>query len=262
MPTIAETFALAERAHRGQPDKAGKPYIDHPRAVAALLAPHGLEAVRAGLLHDVVEDTRVTYAQLHAEGYSDLVVTAVMSVTWAHKDETYDELIARAAAHPLGRHVKLADNTHNSLPGRLAALAATGEKGAKKAEVLRVKYATARATLLAAGATLWPSGLEVHSSAADPLPCPVLSETGLWCAKPIHPGWTPAEGHGGGHYWTTHWHSEIVRRGHYNATGVIAGEAVDAHLPEDCPGPDGCKGWVFLGRGERDEVLTRLGGAR
>ncbi|WP_405105715.1 hypothetical protein OG559_19460 [Micromonospora sp. NBC_01405] len=53
-PTVADADALAEHAHRGQVDKAGWPYIEHPRAVAAILAKqsHGYHAVMAGdLLH-------------------------------------------------------------------------------------------------------------------------------------------------------------------------------------------------------------------
>jgi hypothetical protein len=53
---------LDERAHRGRVDKAGRPYIDHPRTVARILVDQGLGgyAVMAGLLHDVVEDADVT----------------------------------------------------------------------------------------------------------------------------------------------------------------------------------------------------------
>ncbi|GIF78204.1 HD domain-containing protein [Asanoa siamensis] len=141
MPTVEDTDAFAARCHAGQVDKAGRPYIAHPRAVAALLTAHGDEAVMAGLLHDVVEDCGVTLADLRAMGYSERVVSAVDAVS--HRpDESYLDGIRRAAADPLGRLVKLADNTTNSDETRLALL---DEATAAR---LRRKYAEARAVLL------------------------------------------------------------------------------------------------------------------
>ncbi|HTF12317.1 MAG TPA: HD domain-containing protein [Asanoa sp.] len=141
MPTVEETDAFAARCHEGQVDKAGLPYIEHPRTVAAALVEHGDEAVMAGLLHDVVEDCGVTLNQLRAMGYSERVVSAVDSVS--HRDgETYLDAIRRAAADPLGRLVKLSDNATNGSEERLALLeAATADR-------LRRKYAKARAVLL------------------------------------------------------------------------------------------------------------------
>lgn len=142
-PAISEADTLAERAHFGQVDKAGNPYIDHPRAVAKILADKGLgdNAVMAGLLHDVVEDTDVTLDDLREAGYPEEVVRAVDSVT-RRADETYMDLIRRAAADPLGRLVKLADNENNSDPARLALL-----DEEQRAWFTR-KYAKARVALL------------------------------------------------------------------------------------------------------------------
>jgi (p)ppGpp synthase/HD superfamily hydrolase len=142
MPTVEETDAFAARCHEGQVDKAGQPYIEHQRAVAAALVEHGDEAVMAGLLHDVVEDCGVTLDQLRAMGYPERVVAAVDSVS--HRDgEAYLDAIRRAAADPLGRLVKLSDNATNGSEERLALLdEATADR-------LRTKYAKARAVLLA-----------------------------------------------------------------------------------------------------------------
>lgn len=143
-PTLADADRLAEHAHRGQVDKAGRPYINHPRAVAAMLLVdgHGVHAAMAGMLHDIVEDTFVTLADLRAAGYPAEVIDAVDSVT-RRPGETYMDMIRRAAAHPLGRLVKLADNRHNSNPDRLALLP---EADAAR---LRKRYEKARAVLLA-----------------------------------------------------------------------------------------------------------------
>src|SRR5688572_998959 len=111
-PTVCFTSALAGHAHAGQVDKAGKPYIDHPIAVAAALARYGDNAVMAGLLHDVVEDTPITLETLRVLGYPEEVVRPVDSVT-RRKGETYFTMIRRAAADALGCIVKMADNRHN-----------------------------------------------------------------------------------------------------------------------------------------------------
>lgn len=144
-PTVADADRLAEVAHRGQVDKAGNPYIDHPRAVAKELHVYGDYAVMAGLLHDVVEDTDITLDDLRAAGYPEEVVAAVDSVS-RRPDEPYMDLIRRAAANPLGRLIKLADNRHNSDPERLARLALIDPD---QAAWFREKYAKAREVLLA-----------------------------------------------------------------------------------------------------------------
>lgn len=143
MSTIEAADRIAEAGHAGQFDKAGKPYIEHARAVAEMLREHGAEAVMAGLLHDVVEDTDVTLDDLRAGGFSEHVVTAVDAVT-RREGETYMDFVRRAAKHELGRLVKLADNAHNSSPGRLAALEPEVAAG------LARRYAQARRILLAA----------------------------------------------------------------------------------------------------------------
>lgn len=140
MTDIAATDALAARAHHGQVDKAGRPYIEHVRAVAAALTHHGEQAIIAGLLHDIVEDTDITLNDLRDLGYPPEIVNAVDAVT-RRPGEHYMDMIRRAAADPLGRLVKLADNAHNASPDRLAQL------DPEQAEWFRRKYARARAVL-------------------------------------------------------------------------------------------------------------------
>lgn len=66
---IERAYAVAARAHRGQRRKSGDPYITHPIAVATIVAELGMsaETVCAALLHDTIEDTPYTLAQLRAE---------------------------------------------------------------------------------------------------------------------------------------------------------------------------------------------------
>lgn len=137
---VAELLAVA--AHDGQVDKAGRPYFEHVQAVAAALERYGDDAVMAGFLHDIVEDTDITLDYLRAAGFPGDVVNAVDSVT-RRPGEPYEDMIRRAASHPLGRLVKLADNAHNSDLERLAALdPATAVR-------LQRRYRRARAILLA-----------------------------------------------------------------------------------------------------------------
>ncbi|HEX7003132.1 MAG TPA: bifunctional (p)ppGpp synthetase/guanosine-3',5'-bis(diphosphate) 3'-pyrophosphohydrolase [Trueperaceae bacterium] len=66
---VNAAYEVAERAHRGMMRKSGEPYIVHPVAVTALLAEMRLDAdaLIAGLLHDTVEDTEVTFEQIEQE---------------------------------------------------------------------------------------------------------------------------------------------------------------------------------------------------
>ncbi|RKS07826.1 HD domain-containing protein [Nocardiopsis sp. Huas11] len=142
--TLDEATRLARWAHEGQTDKAGRPYAEHVLAVRDRLAGHGEPAQMAGVLHDVLEDTPLTAEDLRARGCPEVVVTAVEAVT-RRPGESYDDLVRRAAADPLGRLVKLADNAHNADEARLAALPAD------QAARLRAKYARAREILSAGG---------------------------------------------------------------------------------------------------------------
>lgn len=109
-PTLEDALALAARAHAGQLDKAGQPYILHPIRVMLRLpdAPARIVAI----LHDTVEDTDVTFEQLRAAGYPEEILAALDAVT-RRETETYEEFVQRSALDPIGRRVKLADLSDN-----------------------------------------------------------------------------------------------------------------------------------------------------
>ncbi|MFJ1647993.1 phosphohydrolase [Streptomyces sp. NPDC088258] len=140
---LAEVDAFAFAAHAGQSDKIGVPYIEHVRAVAAGLAPFGDELVMAGLLHDIIEDTDWTAAQLLALGIPLRVVGAVKDVT-NQPGVPYEEKIHRIIRSSDATLVKIADNAHNSHPDRAAQLPE------KKRARLAAKYRAARDVLWAA----------------------------------------------------------------------------------------------------------------
>lgn len=136
----AGTLALA--AHEGQVDKQGRDYFKHHLIpVAELLRPFGADAYAAGLLHDIIEDTDVTYDDLRARGIPEEVIGAVRSVT-RRPGETYAALIERAAAHPLGRLVKLADNWLN-----MSGLDDLAKNDPAAASRLSLRYSRAREVL-------------------------------------------------------------------------------------------------------------------
>ncbi|MDH6141807.1 (p)ppGpp synthase/HD superfamily hydrolase [Kitasatospora sp. GP30] len=141
--TVADVDALAERAHAGQLDKIGVPYIKHVRAVGDALASFGPHAQMAGLLHDVLEDTDWTAEGLRAAGVPTVVVDTVVAVT-KQPGVSYEEMIRSIAGKPRATLVKIADNAHNSLPERAADLSAPDR------ERLAAKYRAARRVL-------WPA---------------------------------------------------------------------------------------------------------
>jgi guanosine-3',5'-bis(diphosphate) 3'-pyrophosphohydrolase len=75
---IASAYLTSAEAHRGQYRRSGEPYIQHPLAVARIVADLGLDdvTVAAALLHDAVEDTGITLDDLEEEFGSD--VTAIV----------------------------------------------------------------------------------------------------------------------------------------------------------------------------------------
>lgn len=110
MPTIERAIEIAATAHAGQRDKAGQPYIFHPLRV--MLRVDGAHEQMAAVLHDVVEDTSVTLDNLAQEGFPSEVLRAIAALTKL-PGETRLEAAARAAADPVARKVKLANNAEN-----------------------------------------------------------------------------------------------------------------------------------------------------
>jgi (p)ppGpp synthase/HD superfamily hydrolase len=117
MATLEDAIEIAVRAHRGQTDKAGAPYVLH--VLRVMLKMPDEAAMTAAALHDVVEDTPRTLDDLRAAGFSEAVVEAVDALT-RRKGETYEAFVRRAGRNPLARLVKRADLEDNMDLRRIA----------------------------------------------------------------------------------------------------------------------------------------------
>ena len=106
-----KAMKVAYDAHHGQFDKGGIPYIYHPTHLAEQMDDE-IECVCA-LLHDVVEDTDITFEDLINEGFNENIIDALKLLT--HYDDTpYMEYVKKIKENPLAKKVKLADLRHNS----------------------------------------------------------------------------------------------------------------------------------------------------
>lgn len=110
MSTLEQAIIIAAKAHSGQFDKAGEPYILHPLKVMLRVQEPELRMV--AVLHDVVEDSPIGLADLRAAGFSETIITAIDALT-KREGETRLQAAARAALNPIARQVKLADNAEN-----------------------------------------------------------------------------------------------------------------------------------------------------
>jgi (p)ppGpp synthase/HD superfamily hydrolase len=125
-PLTNAAMKLAYRAHHGQTDYSGIPYIFHPIHLAEQMEDEFSCCV--ALLHDTVEDTCVTLDDLKLIFPSD-VTDAVELLT--HRDGTdYFEYVQAIRSNPIARKVKLADLAHNCDQSRCIGSAVTEEKKA------------------------------------------------------------------------------------------------------------------------------------
>ncbi|MCI8867418.1 MAG: GTP pyrophosphokinase [Anaerotignum sp.] len=116
---LEHAMITAASAHMGQLDKGGQPYILHP--IRVMLQCGSMEERAAALLHDVLEDTPLTAAELAAEGFPREVLEAVVCLTRV-RDEDYAVYIERVCGNRLAAAVKLADLTDNMDLNRLPGL--------------------------------------------------------------------------------------------------------------------------------------------
>lgn len=118
---IYKALNIAYAAHQGQFDKSGVPYIFHPAYLASQMDTE--DEIIVALLHDIVEDTAVTFDDLERDSFPVSVIDALRLLT--HDDsEEYLSYVKRIKGNPLAAKIKLADLRHNSNPTRNANLTA------------------------------------------------------------------------------------------------------------------------------------------
>ncbi|MCL6450917.1 MAG: bifunctional (p)ppGpp synthetase/guanosine-3',5'-bis(diphosphate) 3'-pyrophosphohydrolase [Acetobacteraceae bacterium] len=121
---IERAYRFSRLAHQGQYRVSGEDFIQHPVAVAAVLAELGLDVttVAAGLLHDVVEDTGVTLKEIEAEFGPEMGrlvdgVTKLSRLEYRSREEEQAENLRKmflAMARDIRVIIiKLADRLHN-----------------------------------------------------------------------------------------------------------------------------------------------------
>ncbi len=112
---MLKEIKICYKAHKGQKDKGCRPYILHPIHVA--LRTSG-KARKCALLHDVVEDSDYTFADLEKEGVDKDVMDALKLLT-KDKSVSYEEYIKRIKQNEIARQVKIRDLEHNLNTKRL-----------------------------------------------------------------------------------------------------------------------------------------------
>ena len=121
---LEEAYRVAEEAHEGQVRKSGEPFIEHPLAVAEILADLRLDTttLTAALLHDTVEDTEVTLGRIQ-QGFGEDVARIVDGLTKLDRlefrtrelaqAENVRKMIVAMAGDIRVLLIKLADRLHN-----------------------------------------------------------------------------------------------------------------------------------------------------
>jgi len=121
---VVRAYQVGAVAHEGQTRKSGEPYITHPIAVAGILAEFGMDAetIIAAILHDTLEDTALTRAELAGE-FGEPVAELVDGVTKLDKmrfsnrqeadAESFRKMLLAMARDLRVILIKLADRLHN-----------------------------------------------------------------------------------------------------------------------------------------------------
>ena len=123
MDDVERAYDVAKLAHAGQLRKSGDEYITHPVAVAEILSELGLnaETIIAALLHDTVEDTEYSLAQLRVD-FGEKIANLVDGVTKLDKliygptaeAETVRKMVIAMSRDIRVLVIKLADRLHNA----------------------------------------------------------------------------------------------------------------------------------------------------
>lgn len=128
---------IAVGAHSGQKDLEGVPEILHPLRVGVMGETR--QEIVTGLLHDVVEDSSITIADLRKEGVDEEILTALHLLTHDKEKMSYMDYVKAIAAsdNQLAIRVKLHDLTHNLERGRANGHESLVKKHEKAYKIIR-----------------------------------------------------------------------------------------------------------------------------
>lgn len=113
---VKKAMLITYKAHDGQTDKGGYPYIAHPLHLAEGCSSE--EETIVALLHDVLEDTHSYYEKVK-ELVSEEELNALVLLTRRRKD-TYFSYIKKVSQNALATKIKCMDLEHNLLESRLS----------------------------------------------------------------------------------------------------------------------------------------------
>ena len=129
---LSKALELAAKAHAGQLDKGGNPYIMHPlRILINHCADESNDVKICAVLHDAVEDSPLTLDDLRNEGFSQEIVAAIDCLS-RREGENYDDYISRILTNLLACTVKRGDLADNMDLTRIPNPTAKDEKRLKK----------------------------------------------------------------------------------------------------------------------------------
>ena len=124
MAVLERAYRFSEASHQGQQRASGEPYLSHPLEVAHLLVDFKMDVttVTAGLLHDVIEDTKATKADLEREFGKEIAelvdgVTKIGKLAFSSREErqaeNFRKMLIAMARDLRVIMIKLADRLHN-----------------------------------------------------------------------------------------------------------------------------------------------------
>ena len=124
LDVLARAYQFSAASHQGQQRASGEPYLSHPLEVANLLVDFKMDVttVTAGLLHDVLEDTAATKADLEREFGGEIAelvdgVTKIGKLAFSSREErqaeNFRKMLVAMARDLRVLMIKLADRLHN-----------------------------------------------------------------------------------------------------------------------------------------------------
>lgn len=109
---LNKAIKIAQKAHKGQTDKFGTPYIGH--VIRVMNSGKTYDEKIVGVLHDVIEDCpEISLDYLLQEGFSNDIVFAIECLTKTPADQDYTEFVHQTEKSPLAVAVKMNDLEDN-----------------------------------------------------------------------------------------------------------------------------------------------------